>query len=70
MTGIGKEIARILLHFAAFGFCFYALSSLDLAKVLLPTNNRKTKAQLLLLLLSAALGYLVAQFILAIMYNI
>ena len=53
-----------------FGFSFYALSSLDLSKVLLPVANRKGKAQLLLVLLSLALGYLAAEFILAIRFQI
>ena len=34
-----NEIARILLHFAMFGFSFYALSSLNLGKIMLPGNN-------------------------------
>ncbi len=65
-----EEIARIFIHFVMFGVSFYALSSLDLAKLLLPVNNRNTKAQLLLILLSLALGYLTAQFILAIRYQL
>ncbi|MBQ6655214.1 MAG: DUF1146 domain-containing protein [Erysipelotrichaceae bacterium] len=64
-----SEIARILLHFAMFGFSFYALSSLDLGKLILPVENRTVKAQLLLILMSLALGYLSAQFILAILYQ-
>jgi uncharacterized membrane protein YwzB len=53
-----------------FGFSFYALSSLNLGKIMLPGNNRAVKAQLLLILLSLALGYLSAQFILAIVYQL
>lgn len=65
-----NELTRIILHFAMFGFSFYALSSLDLGKVLLPGPGRGTKAQLLLILLSLALGYLSAQFLLAIVYQL
>lgn len=69
-TALIKEIARILLYFAMFGFSFYSLSSLDLAKIMLNCSNRKAKAQLLLILLSLALGYLSAQFILTIQFQI
>lgn len=64
------EITRILLHFGAFGFSFYCLSGLDLSKLMLNTPQRTAKAQFLLLMMSMALGYLVAQFILAIMYRL
>lgn len=65
-----KQIAQIFLHFAMFGFSFYCLSGLDFAKVLLPSQERVTKAKGLLILASLALGYLSAQFLLAIMYHI
>ncbi len=65
-----REIMRIALHFASFGFCFYALSGLDLSKIMLNTPSRSAKGQTLLMLASLGLGYLVAQFILAIMYNL
>ena len=65
-----REIARILLHFGAFGFSFYCLSGLDLSKLMLNTPQRSTKGQVLLLMMSMALGFLVAQFILAIMYRV
>ncbi|MBQ9035880.1 MAG: DUF1146 domain-containing protein [Erysipelotrichaceae bacterium] len=65
-----KEIARIILHFGTFAFSFYCLSGLDLSKIMLKTPQRNTKAQVLLLMMSMALGYLVAQFILAIMYRL
>ncbi|NMA16012.1 MAG: DUF1146 domain-containing protein [Erysipelotrichia bacterium] len=64
-----KEVSRIALHFIMFIFSFYCLSSLDLAKVLLPVENRVVKAQFLVILLSMALGYLSSQFILAIIYK-
>ncbi len=65
-----KEITRIAIHFIMFVASFYCLSSLDIAKLLLPVENRVAKAQFLVILLSMALGYLSAQFILAIMYRI
>ena len=64
-----SEIARIILHFAAFGISFYCLSGLDLGKLMLNSPEKGTKAQVLLTLMSLALGYLSAQFILAIMYQ-
>ena len=64
-----NEIARILLHFATFGFSFYALSGLDAGKVMLPGPQRTAKSLTLLVLLSLAIGYLSAQFILAIVYR-
>lgn len=65
-----KEISRIVIHFAAFGFSFYCLSGLDFGKLFLKTPERNTKATLLLIMMSMALGFLVAQFLLAITYNI
>ncbi|MDI9540018.1 MAG: DUF1146 family protein [Bacillota bacterium] len=64
-----KEITRIALHFIMFIVSFYCLSSLDIAKILLPVENRVAKAQFLVILLSMALGFLSAQFILAIIYR-
>ncbi len=64
-----QEVSRIALHFIMFVASFYCLSSLDLAKILLPSENRVVKAQFLVILLSLALGYLSAQFILAIIYK-
>ncbi|MGI6607592.1 MAG: DUF1146 family protein [Erysipelotrichaceae bacterium] len=65
-----KQITRITLHFIMFIFSFYCLSSLDLAKIMLPVENRVTKAQFLVILLSMALGYLSAQFVLSIIYKL
>ncbi|MGI6510404.1 MAG: DUF1146 family protein [Erysipelotrichaceae bacterium] len=65
-----QEITRIAIHFIMFVASFYCLSSLDIAKLLLPVENRVAKAQFLVILLSMALGYLSAQFILSIMYRI
>lgn len=64
------EISRIFIHFAAFGFSFYCLSGLDMGKLMLNNPERNTKATLLLVLMSMALGFLVAQFIMAITYKL
>ena len=65
-----KELARILLHFIMFAFSFYGLSGLDVSKIMLNTPQKSAKAQTLLILASLALGYLGAQFILAITYQL
>lgn len=65
-----KELARVLLHLVMFGFSFYGLSGLDVSKIMLNTPQRNAKAQTLLILASLALGYLGAQFILALTYNL
>ncbi len=64
------EIIRIGLHFVCMAFSFYALSGLDLSKIMLNRPNRGMKGQALLVLMSMALGFLAAQFILAIQYQI
>ena len=65
-----REIMRIFIHFACFGFSFYALSGLDLGRIMLNTPEKSAKGQVLLILLSLGLGYVVAQFILSIMYQL
>jgi uncharacterized membrane protein YwzB len=64
-----KEIIRIGMHFAMFIFAFWCLSGLNMGKYFLP-GQAKRKAQPLLIMLSLALGYLAAQFCLAIMYQL
>jgi len=64
------QIMRIGLYFVMFGLSFYCLSALDMGKILLPVKNRDTKAQVLLLMLSAALSYWVSEFLLGIMYHV
>ncbi|MGL5979098.1 MAG: DUF1146 family protein [Erysipelotrichaceae bacterium] len=57
----------ILTHLFSFALSFYALSGIHFDKFV---NVRKPqKAQLLLLLLSMGLGFLVAQFLLILMVN-
>jgi len=63
-----QELIRIGLHFVMFTFSFWCLSGLDMGKHFLPGQAAR-KAQPMLILLSLALGYLSAQFILAIMYH-
>ncbi len=60
-------IVNFIIYLVMFGLSFFALSGLDLGKLCLPGKNRAFKAQLLLLLMSLALGYLTGQFFIAIM---
>ena len=65
-----NTIVKIILHIITFSFSFYCLSGLDLSKIMLNTPERGAKGQILLFLMSMALGYLVAQFLIAIMYSL
>ena len=65
-----NTIVKIILHIITFSFSFYCLSGLDLSKIMLNTPERGAKGQILLFLMSMALGYLVAQFLIAIMYRL
>ena len=65
-----NAIVKIILHIITFSFSFYCLSGLDLSKTMLNTPERGAKGQILLFLMSMALGYLVAQFLIAIMYSL
>lgn len=60
-------ITRILVHIICFFICFYALEAIDFAKII--RRNDTVRARLLLVLFSMGLGYLVAQFIMALMYS-
>ena len=60
-------VIRIVLHIVSFGVCWYALSGLDWAKFI--KQGRVMQAQLLLIVLSMALGYLLAQFLMAIGFS-
>jgi len=53
---------RIGLHIVCFVLSLYALEGVDFARFF--RRNRARQAQVLLILLSMALGYLVAQFLL------
>lgn len=55
-----KHWVIIAIYLLGFLVSFYALSGLDFAKLL--RKGSTGKAQVLLLLMSLALGYLVAQF--------
>lgn len=65
---MGYVITRILVHIICFFICFYALEAVDFARFI--RRNEVGRARLLLVLFSMALGYLVAQFILALMYTL
>ena len=53
---------RIGLHIVCFFISLYALEGIDFARFF--RKNKSEKAQIFLFLLSMALGYLVAQFLL------
>jgi len=65
-----KELCRVVLYFMMFGVSFYCLSGVDFGKVFLNQPNKSFKAQMLLVLLSLAIGFLATQFILAIMFQL
>lgn len=65
-----KDISKVVLYFMMFGTSFYCLSGLDFGKLFLNHPQKAFKAQMLLLLMSLALGFLSAQFILAIMFQL
>ncbi|MGN1399313.1 MAG: DUF1146 family protein [Erysipelotrichaceae bacterium] len=60
------QIVKIITYFICFTVSFYCLSGVDFSKILLMNKSRVVKAQLLLVLLSLALGYLSGQFLIAI----
>ena len=65
-----NTIVKIIMHIITFSFSFYCLSGLDLSKIMLNTPERGAKGQVLLFMMSMALGYLVAQFLIVIMYRL
>lgn len=64
-----NSIVKIILHIITFSFSFYCLSGLDLSKLMLNRPDRGAKGFVLLFLMSMGLGYLAAQFLIAIMYS-
>lgn len=56
-----EEIVRYLILFVTFAVVMYALMGIDFGKFI--HKNRTFQAQLLLILLSMAITYLVVQFI-------
>jgi len=60
-------IVRICLHLACFAIAWYALGSIDIARYIKQGHTKQ--AQILMFLLSMALGYLAAQFLLAIAFR-
>ncbi len=65
-----NAIVKIILHIITFSFSFYCLSGIDFSKFMLNRPDRAAKATVLLFLLSMGLGYLTAQFLIAIMYSL
>jgi len=61
-----KIIVQIILHMICFAVAFYSLNGIDLNRFI--KQGRVLQAQLLLMILSMALGYLMAQFLLALSY--
>lgn len=70
MTITITDILRVILYFVMFGTSFYCLSGVDFSKLFLNQPNKAFKAQMLLIILSLALGFLSTQFILAIMFKV
>lgn len=59
-----QHIIVVVVHLLSFVVSFYCLTGLNMEKILF--KGQVVKAQVFLLLTSIALGYLVAQFFLAI----
>ena len=62
-----EKIITFCIYMICFGLSFTALSGLDLAKIL--RRNSTQKAWLLLILGSMALGWLCAQFLMALNFR-
>lgn len=58
-----ENLTRIFAYFGGFALSLYALSALDFNRFL--RKGRTLPAQLLMLLLAMAMGFLVAEFLLA-----
>lgn len=67
---MGIIIAKMVTYLLCFTVSFYGLSAIDFSKILLPGPKKQAKAILLLVLLSLALGYLSATFILTISFKV
>lgn len=57
-----NPIVTVLLYFVAFGISLYALSSLNMTKLVQPVKVMQT--QTLMILMAMALAYLTVQFLL------
>ncbi|MCI5773616.1 MAG: DUF1146 family protein [Erysipelotrichaceae bacterium] len=60
------NIKNFLIYVLSFSFAMYALQSVNYEKFI--RSGKVTQAQFLYILLAMALGYLVAQFLLAIIF--
>lgn len=65
-----QDVCHVVLYFLMFSVSFYCLSGIDFSKIFLNHPNRAFKAQMLLLILSCAIGYLATRFILAITFQL
>ncbi len=65
---MNELIPRIFIHFLGFFVAMIGLSSIDFNRFL--KKNKVWQAQMLYLVLAMALGYLFAQFLLAIQWQI
>jgi len=63
-----QTMIRIVVHMICFVVSLYALEGVDFARFF--RKNKAMKAQILLFLLSMALGYLVAQFLLMLQVSV
>ena len=60
-------VFRIILHLGCFAISLYALEGIDFARFI--RKGRTQQATILLFLLSMALGYLVAQFLMMLAFK-
>lgn len=60
-------VFRIILHIACFGVSLFALEGIDFSRFI--RKGRTQQATVLLFLLSMALGYLVAQFLMMLAFR-
>jgi uncharacterized integral membrane protein (TIGR02327 family) len=58
-----ENLTRIFAYFGGFALCLYALTALDFNRFL--RKGKTIPAQILMLLLAMAMGFLVAEFLLA-----
>lgn len=62
-----QALFNIILHVVIMVMAFYTLEAIDYAKILRP--ERRHKAPMLHIFLSIALGYMVSQFILVLLFR-
>lgn len=62
-----EYIYRTVLYLGCFCACFWAFMGLDFERFI--RRGRTRQAQMILLLMSMAVGYLVAQFLMGLLYR-